>query len=333
MNQDINKSGKKGIIHSILIIAILLLGLYVRWPGFFIKTKYRDIYFVLEEGKRIAAGENPYERVLEGDMVHNQKFPTYLPPIYLFSALIVKAGLSEFEDFLIFWRFFILFFDIALGIFIYHINSREKPLLGTFTAFVWFFCRWTLYPWEIANTESLILFMMVLSLYFWEKKPVTACLLFGGALGIKHFGIVFLPVLLAQSRNPKDAFKRLCYILTIPVATSLPFFMGSPLGFSRALLFSLVRERCSHFVEDTISIAILFGEYGILSRFFLFTVYILFWAVAIKEKWNLWLSAGIAFILFLSFNPVLFSQYFVWPLPFCLIYLGTVDSGKTVLNP
>lgn len=328
MNKDLETGSKKGIIHSTLMIAILLLGLYIRWPGFYIDTEYRDIYFVWEEGKRIVAGENPYERVKNSELISNEKFPTYLPPIYLFAALAVKAGFREFGDFLVFWRFIILFFDIALGIFIYNINSKERPLLGIFTVFIWFFSRWTLYPWEIANTESIILLMMVLSIYYWEKRPITACLLFGAALGIKHFGIVFLPILLAQSRNRKEALKRLGYILAIPLATSLPFFLLSPLGFSKALLFSVVREAGTHLLEDSISIAILFGEYGILSRFFLFTVYILFWAIAIKEKWNLWLSASVAFLLFLSFNPVLFTQYFIWPLPFCLLYLGEINSGK-----
>jgi hypothetical protein len=329
MNKDSDTGGQKGIIHSLLIIAILLLGLFVRWPGFYIDTEYRDIYFVWKEGKQIVAGENPYKRVDSSDLIRNEKYPTYLPPVYLFAALAIKAGLREFERFLVFWRFIILFFDIALGIFIYLLNSKEKPLLGIFTAFVWFFSRWTLYPWEIANTESIILLMMVLSIYYWEKKPRAACLLFGAALGIKHFGIVFLPILLAQSRNTRVALKRLGYILAIPLATSLPFFLLSPLGFSKAMLFSVVREAGSHLLEDSISIAILFGKYGILSRFFLFTVYILFWMVAIKERWNLWLSASVAFLLFLSFNPVLFTQYFVWPLPFCLIYLGELKSIKS----
>ncbi|MBN1903011.1 DUF2029 domain-containing protein [Candidatus Sumerlaeota bacterium] len=319
---------RKKIVYSLLITLILLLALYARWPGFYMDTKYRDIFFTFQEGKRIAAGENPYERLLQSDMIHNQKYPTYLPPMYLFSALMVKAGLGEFKDFLVFWRILILIFDIALGIFIYAINAREKPLTGIFTAFVWFFSRWTLYPWEIANTESVVLFFMVLSLYYWKKRPIAASLLFGAALGIKHFGILFLPILLAQSRDIKEAAKRLGLILAIPLATSLPFFAWSPVGFSKGIFFNIVREAGYHLLEDSKSLIILFGGHGILLRFFLFIAYILFWMVAIREKWNLWLAAGVSFLLFLSFNPVLFTQYFIWPLPFCLVYLRELKTGE-----
>ena len=41
--------------------------------------KNEDVYYIYLEGKRIIDGENPYERILEGDMRINKKYPTYFP--------------------------------------------------------------------------------------------------------------------------------------------------------------------------------------------------------------------------------------------------------------
>jgi hypothetical protein len=322
------------IVKIVLVIGIVLLALYVRLPGLYLNTKYRDIYFVWEEGRRIAAGVNPYARVEQSDMIHNEKYPTYLPPIYLVAAFAVKTGCKDFPTFLIFWRTLILIFDIAIGLFLYFYSARRgKFYTGLLCLFIWLFARWGLYVWEIANTESLILLLMILSLYYWDKKPRTAALLFGAALGIKHFGVVLLPVLLARSKDSREGLWRLVYILAVPALLSLPFFLWSPAGFSNAMVFSVVRESGSHLMEDSLSIGILFGRYGFYSRLFLFAVYGIYWIAAIREKWNLWLAAAVAFFLFVSFNPVLYTQYFAWSLPFGLLYLiKTLSRDKAAEN-
>lgn len=320
------KKGNRRLFSTVLFLAILVLAVYIRQPGFLFKTKYRDIYFIWVEGERIASGVNPYERVRESDMVHNEKYPTYLPPIYLFTGLLVWLGMDSFPLFLFSWRILILGFDLAVGIFLfYYCRRREREAAGLFAAFFWFFSRWNLYVWEIGNTESIILFLMILSIFLWEKKPLAAGLLFGGALGLKHFGIVFLPVLLAHSKDTRDGLKRLCYVMIIPVASSLPFFLGSPEGFTKAMLFSVVRGASSHMMEDAKSIRILLGESGWGPRIFLFLAFVLYWIAAIREKWNLWLSAALAFALFLSFNLILFTQYFVWVLPFGCLFLADAN--------
>ncbi len=315
-------------ITLIAFMGILLLAFYVRLPGFHLDTKYRDVYYTWLEGKRIAAGVNPYERFRHADMVTNEKFPTLLPFVYLLSAATIKIGLSEFNTWLIFWRIVELCFDFALGAFIYLYGCRmRRRWVGLLGMFLWFFARWSLYVWEIGNTESIVLLLMVLSLYTWDKRPVTSGLLFGAALGFKHFGILLLPILLVRSRDYREALMRLGYILIIPVATSLPFFIWDPTGFAKAMLFNVVRGGASHLLEDSVSIRILFGSAGFLSRFFLFVVYVLFWSAAIRRKWSLWLCAAMAFFLFVSFNPVLFTQYFSWMLPFIALYLVEVSAA------
>src|SRR5687768_7823003 len=51
-----------------------------------------DIYYIWLEGKRIINGENPYGRVLTGNMRNNDKYATLFPIAYLLSALIQKIG-------------------------------------------------------------------------------------------------------------------------------------------------------------------------------------------------------------------------------------------------
>ena len=178
--------------------------------------------------------------------------------------------------------------------------------------------------------ESIIFFLMVLSLCIWDDRPMASGLLFGVALGLKHLGILLLPILLARSRSFREGLMRLVYVLIIPAAASLPFFVWSPVGFTKAMLFSVVRGAGSHLLEDSMSIKILFGSHGIMSRLFLFVVYLLFWNAAIRQRWNLWLSGAVAFFLFVSFNPVLFTQYFSWIVPFFALYLVEVSGTADV---
>ncbi|HOE62391.1 MAG TPA: hypothetical protein PKW18_06130 [Candidatus Sumerlaeota bacterium] len=301
---------------------ILILAIYVRLPAFYFEAKGFDTYFVWLDGKRIAEGKNPYARILSGDMIHNDKYATRLPLVYLMAALIIRTGSGDYESFLSIWRIFILFFDLAVGLYIFQkAAGKGSLLLGLFLIFTWFFARWGLYTWEIANSEPFMLFMLILALEYWDEKPVLAGILFGVSLSMKHIGVLFLPVMLAASGNWKEAARRLGYVAIFPLVISIPFFIWGPYAYIKSLLFSGVRDGNSHLLSDSKSIMLLFGSYGIKSRIIPMLAFIIFWAAALKEKWNKWLVACLAFYLFISFNPVLFTQYFVWMLPFLLIYL------------
>jgi len=316
-----------------IFFAIVLLALFVRLPGFYMETEGRDTYFAWMDGKRIAMGVNPYERITHGDMIHNEKYPTRLPLVYLIAALFIKLGAAKFESFIFFWRIFIIAFDLTLGTFLFNYGrERGNDLVGLFAAFVWFFSRWGLYVWEIGNSEAFIILMMVLALYHWDKKPILAGLLFGISLSMKHFGVLFLPVLIFSCRDLRDGLRRLGYVLLIPAAISLPFFIWHPEGFVKSILFNVVRGFSSQLLEDSRSIALLFGDSGILLRLFEVVVYLLFWVVAVRERWNRWLGAALAFFIFLGFNPVLFTQYFSWMVPFILLYLVDVSGEKKTAN-
>ena len=326
--------GKK--YRNITLVAfffIILLALYVRLPGFYMETEGRDTYFAWMDGKRIATGVNPYERITHGDMIHNEKYPTRLPLVYLIAALFIKLGAAKFESFIYFWRIFILIFDLTLGTFLFNYGrERGKDFVGLLAAFVWFFSRWGLYVWEIGNSEAFIILMMVLALYYWDRKPFLAGLLLGVSLSMKHFGVLFLPVLICGSRDLREGLRRLGYVLLIPAALSLPFFVWHPEGFVKSIFFNVVREYSSHLIEDSISIRQLFGKSGIILRLFEVVVYLLFWVAAVRERWNRWLGAALTFFIFLGFNPVLFTQYFSWMVPFILLYLIDVSREEKIAN-
>jgi hypothetical protein len=91
----------------LLLFFLIFLGLLIHiqfWQTTADSLKEEDIYFTWLEGKRILDGENPYARVLTGDMRINNKYATYFPLAYLVSAFFQKLGFSTFHDWLYLWR-------------------------------------------------------------------------------------------------------------------------------------------------------------------------------------------------------------------------------------
>ena len=90
---------------AVLLFILLLSG---AWIHYFVVPKddseKNDINYNYQEAQRILAGENPYERILTGDMRTNKKYATYFPHFYLLSAGVIKLGLGEYPQFLAFWR-------------------------------------------------------------------------------------------------------------------------------------------------------------------------------------------------------------------------------------
>ncbi len=82
----------------LLLLPLVFAGLLIHikfWLTPPDSLKGDDIYFIWLEGKRIIAGENPYARVLLGDMRVNDKYATYFPLAYLFLCASSKAWFPE----------------------------------------------------------------------------------------------------------------------------------------------------------------------------------------------------------------------------------------------
>ena len=81
-------------IHYIFLLLVAVIGILVHtalWNTYKKIEKKEDIYYTFVEGNRLINGVNPYERVLFGDMRHNDKYATYFPLFY------VLSGCSEMQ--------------------------------------------------------------------------------------------------------------------------------------------------------------------------------------------------------------------------------------------
>jgi hypothetical protein len=150
----------------------------------------QDIYYIWLEGKRIIVGENPYARVVASDMRDNDKYATYFPLAYLFSALVQKLGFPEFLDWLYLWR--PLSFSFHLGIValaLRYFYARGFWLLGLAAAAVLLLGRWSVYITRVHHLEFAAIFFLLLSLVLLKEKPRLSWLAFSISLGIKQIAI------------------------------------------------------------------------------------------------------------------------------------------------
>ena len=64
-----------GILCGLLIVGAI--GVHTQlWSA---DTSRQDVYYAWVEGARILENENPYARILDGDMLNNDKYATYFP--------------------------------------------------------------------------------------------------------------------------------------------------------------------------------------------------------------------------------------------------------------
>ncbi len=124
-----------------------------------------DILYIWRDSVRLATGQNPYERVLAGNMRTNDKYATYFPLFYLLGALVHTLGLQTFDSWIIFWRVVFLACAIGTALLIYILlNKSGRPLLAGVAAAFWLLHRWTLASATSANIDFLSIFFLTLSL-------------------------------------------------------------------------------------------------------------------------------------------------------------------------
>lgn len=301
-----------------------------------------DIYYTWLEGKRIIIGENPYARVLSGNIRVNDKYSTYFPVFYLFSALSQRLGFPEFSDFLTLWRPIIFIFHCGIAFLVLdYFNNRNLPWIGIASAAIVLFSRWSLYIIQIHAVEFVTIFFLLLSLILLEKHTRLALLSYSLSLGIKQIAIFLLPIYLIFLWKERDKLKTgviagFLIIVSVPFLTSLPFLILSFEGFVKSILFSATRYSIGHISVPSLD--------GILETFdpnyvglkakipMLFLMFCLY-LEATRGKIGIFLQSTVAMSIFLYFHSVLFYQYFPWVLflaPFALVESlpETVEDGK-----
>ncbi|HZG39932.1 MAG TPA: hypothetical protein VEZ50_14745 [Nodosilinea sp.] len=293
----------------------------------------QDIYYIWLEGKRIIVGENPYARVVASDMRDNDKYATYFPLAYLFSALVQKLGFPEFLDWLYLWR--PLSFSFHLGIValaLRYFYARGFWLLGLAAAAVLLLGRWSVYITRVHHLEFAAIFFLLLSLVLLKEKPRLSWLAFSISLGIKQIAIFLLPLYLihlwvngTKDRRLQEVGLGFLIILSVPVLTSLPFLLWNVEGFLKSILFSATRAGSSH-VEAAPSLDVVFSQnlfwlVGLKAKLLMLLLMGLVYLSAWKERISVLTASAVVMMVFLYFNSVLFLQYFLWPLTLTLLAL------------
>ena len=315
-----------------IVINIKLLNL---WDY---NTKEEDIYYTFIEGKRILAGENPYARVLTGDMRDNDKYATYFPLFYLLSALTQLLGFQEYSAWISLWRpIFLMFYIGIAGLIFYKLYKNRLLTIGLFAALFWLFNRWTLHVSKIAHLEFISIFFLLLSLIIFPKNKYISLILFSLSLAFKQIAIFLLPLYLiwvwqsSEDNQLKDTLIALLLILSIPVITSLPFISWNAEGFFKSILFSATRNPSVSFKAMSLDalIGLKIPEFvGIKAKLPMLFMMSLVFLSAIKRQIGIYTSVLLIMSVFVDFNSVLFSQYLCWIVPFIpLVICDTIHNN------
>ncbi|MFZ5424921.1 MAG: hypothetical protein ACOZAO_03915 [Patescibacteria group bacterium] len=303
--------------------------------------KREDIYYEYDAAKQIQKGVNPYLRILEGDMLENDKYATQLPHYYKFLTVVRDKSDDNFSGFIEGFRFVLFVAQSIGGTFLYLIfKKQDKPFLGLCASLFYVFNVWTLNSIIYLKQDVLAIGLLIMSFYFLTSKKLTpiSYIFYGLSLGIKYIGIFALPIFIVPYLSKKMPLKMLVInlvllfsIILIPV---IPYIVEDYNSFTRSILFSLTRSPSES--------EIIYGYNGLLSApqesysdteileklvprlplfiSMLLTVGLLFIG-KVKKGAYLFLS----FFVFTIFNPVIFPQYITWITPFALFPLLNDD--------
>jgi hypothetical protein len=303
----------------------------------------QDIYYSYVEGQRILVGENPYARVLAGDMRQNDKYANYFPLFYELSALSQLAGLREFSSWISFWRTVFSMCYLGIGIIIFWaFFKRRFYVSAVFSVAFWYFNRWSLNLLQIADLEFVSLLLVILSLEIFRKHTWVSLLLFSASLAVKHIAVLMIPLYLlwvwqraedAQADLPskRDPLKQtslaFLVIASIPLITSLPFILWNAEALVKSIVFEATRNPAGIRAID----AVLEWD-GLPSRIFTLTVLMLAWLAVWREKIGTYISALIVQAALVGLNPVYFDSYIIWLLPFIPLAICDLADQRLVLR-
>ena len=329
-NYILSLLNNKKIVTLFCLFFIALIGIIVKVKILHFgeyNTEGHDIYYGWLEGKRILLGENPYARVLQGNMRDNDKYATYFPLFYWLSALIQLLGFKEYSVWISIWQPIFIIFDICIaGLIFYQFSEHKLTFLGLFSALFWLFNRWTLYVNRVAHLDFIPIFFLILSLMIFQKNKYMSFILFSLSLSFKQIAIFLLPLYLiwawqsSEGNKIEDLSIAALLILSIPAIISLPFIVWNAEGFFKSILFSATRKPDLGHISAA-SLDSLIGQrnldfIGIRAKLPMFLLMGLVFLIAGKRQIGIYTSSLLTMSVFINFNSVLFLQYFCWVIPF-----------------
>ena len=308
---------KEHYIYWFLFICLCLIALYVQSNTWQEDTVGRDVYYSWIEGTRLIEGENPYARVLQGNMRNNDKYATYFPLFYLLSAGTQLAGLTAYPNWIAFWRYIFSLSCLGSGALFFRYHLKQGRILFAFIlSILWLFNNWVLQVFRLAHFDFLPIFFLTLSLYFLPKHPYRALISFSVSLALKQIAIFLLPIYLIWlwQSNPKhpvrSSFTGLLIILSLPTLFSIPFLWWEAEGYIRSILFSATRFSYNKIEAGTV----LFGDGGIASRIPMLLVMGLVYWLSCRQSIPPYATTALTMFVFVALTPVLFPQYIIWVL-------------------
>ena len=318
-------------IEVYLFFALILIASFVFLIPYKRDSKGDDIHFIWMEGERILSGQNPYERILSGNMREDNYYPIYFPLFYLLSALSQKFGLNDFSRWLIFWRPVSILFNIGIGFLFFHVAYQKKNIfIALFSFLFWLFNRWTLDGVLASYLDFMPLFFLTLSLLIFYKHKWTSLFLFSLSLAIKQMGIFLVPLYLiwvwqsSKKHVVKKTFIAGVLIVSVPLIVSLPFIFWNAEGFFKSIIFSATR-----FAERSVgppSVDVVIELAGIPARLPMLFFMSLIYLANIKGKINRYISALFVMFTYVYFSPVLFYQHMCWAT--CFIPLAFYNDKR-----
>jgi hypothetical protein len=318
-NAEVRKTMPRKAMGWLCLCVILVAAIVVHTDRWHYDTQKgtQDIYYLWQDGQRLLQGENPYARILLGNMNENRKYPTYFPVFYLLSYLTQFLGLKDYSSWIYFWRHIFLIFNLAIGALLFYVFARRQLwLLASFSACFWLFSRWTIYVTKVAQIDFIAIFLLSLSLLLFHRYRWVALLLFSLSLGVKQIAIFMAPLYLiwiwqSAPRNPKALLLAVAAIASVPLLTSLPFIAWNAESWIKSILFSASREAANPFNAPS-----LFKETAGLRLLPTLVLTILIYISAFKRQIGLYTSALLTLSVFINFNAILFTQYLCWVTPF-----------------
>jgi uncharacterized membrane protein len=302
------------------IILAAILGFYTWFQiSLWVYPRYEiDMVYLYQDGHRILNGENPYSRILQGDMYQNNKYTTFFPAFIELSYLSQKLRYNYYEAWLYFWQRILLVVNLCITGLVFYIFLRKKSLaLATFFALLWALNRWTLYVVQVRDIGFIAIFFLLLSFLLLPKNRWLALLSFSLSLAIKQIAIFLLPLYLiyiyhaSRGKKWREVFFVAAVIISIPLITSIPFMIWDLKGLTLSILFSVTRSQWQH-LPPVNSFDMLLNLSGFPARLPMLFLMLLVIAAAWKKRIRITLASMLIMATFVCFNSILFSQYMPW---------------------
>ncbi len=295
-----------------------------------------DIQFEIFSARQLSSGENPYSKILKGNLLINDKYPTLFPLYYQYLALLDNIGGNYFENTIDMHRQVIFASQVIGAIAIYLIFRREKRyFVGALAAAFFVFNKWTLANVMDAKQDIIAIAALMIALYFFTSKNkkglYAAAFFYGISMGIKHLGIFVSPIFLIPIIYKKINFREtLVYALLFLVPTifiSLPIILDSPDGFFYSIMFSFTRiptYKDGKYVYDSLVLYNVGVEnnnifYYMLPRIPLVIFIGLNSILVLMKKIPIFVYCLASIFIFVALNPTLIDQYFTWITPFVFL--------------